>query len=830
MGKGEIESQGKQKVAQSDLVGGFRLSGFARLSLWPVSGPSGWPAMSNPMPLRVMTLPSPTSSLAFQLDHLFIPPLHWGDSGLLESYTASSTIHPFVRRLCLSCALQSRTLVCLTARLEETSQREVAMSSSATSIPPSSKVAPASNTYNYSQAPPDTSFSKRSVSSGSIGTSALTRQTSQARGSQPLRKQHKQQKKPRLIDEDVMHETRAMRSVNSRKGQTSITHLMNFTLPPRPQNHHHHFNHRASHARHRPWGLGSGYHAIDKARYVHANYRFVVRPDREYHAQTVDADVYVSWDAVLQVLASAETQEASCPICLSTPVAPRMAKCGHIYCLPCLIRYMHSADDSNPLPEKRARWKKCAICEDSIYISETRPVKWIHGSDVSMLREGGDVLLKLLRRDPGTTLALPRDSADGYGRAEDIPWFHAAGMMEYARFMKGGEEYMTAQYDQEIADLDSQGKEDELMFGDDNTWTRRAIAAIEDLKQKLSGLGDPPSSTPTTSAASTKQVEPPESWELADLGDGPPLTTSIQNLALDQAVEGNSSKLLPSGSVMTQASGRPSSHPFYFYHALPNFFLSPLDIRILKAAFGDFSAFPSTILPRVEHISTGHVIDDDLRKRAKYMGHLPYGFEVTFLECDWTDVISPIVLGQFHDEITKRRKRNSEKEAREERDRIRAEKEEDEKRWAAARRSRRPSVGPKSFSDTDFQPLVDPSTHTSSSPGLESGLATTPPWGNNRTQSAFATLATPGTSPEAPRTVWGTAAVAPTSPTLAAAPVTSPVPAGDDGWLQDWEKDLLDESEAVAMVSASLNGGGRATKKGKKKKITLMSTGNRRTA
>ena len=705
------------------------------------------------------------------------------------------------------------------------------MSSGATSIPPSSKIPAASTSANFSQVPPDFSFSKRSLSSGSAGTSSLTRQTSQARGNQPLRKQHKQQKRPKLIDEDVMHETHAMKSVNSRKGQTSITHLMNFTLPPRIQNHNQHFNQRHGQTRNRTWGLGSGYHAVDKARYVHSNYRFIVRPDREYHAQTVDADVYVSWDAVLQILASAETQDASCPICLSTPVAPRMAKCGHIYCLPCLNRYMHSADESNPVPEKRARWKKCAICEDSIYISETRPVKWIHGNDVSMLREGGDILLRLLRREPGTTLALPRDTAESYGRSDDIPWYHVAGMMEYARFMKGGEEYMTAQYDQEIADLDAQAKEDELMFGDDSSWNRKAMLAIEDLKQKLSGLGDPPTSGPTTNAT-TKQIIVPESWESVEQDQSPDLTAAIQDLSINQNFRPTRS--LPVPAKAGNASARPPSHSFYFYHALPNFFLSPLDIRILKTAFGDFSTFPSTILPRVEHISTGHVIDDDLRKRAKYMAHLPYGFEVTFLECDWTDVISPTVLEQFQEEIFRRKKKNSEKEAREERDRIRAEKEEDEKRWAAARRPRRPSVGPKSFTDTDFQPLVDPVSHASSSPGLESTLATTPPWINNRPQSAFASLTTPGTSPDAHRTVWGTAAIGPRSPS----PISAPAPASttqvDDGWLQDWEKDLLDESEAVAMVEASItaraSGSSGGQKKGKKKKITLMSTGNRRTA
>ena len=623
-----------------------------------------------------------------------------------------------------------------------------------------------------------------------------------------------------------------MRPFNNRKGQTSITHLMNFSLPPRPQfNSSHHPNHRYQ-RRNPTWGLGSGYHSTDKARYVHANYRFIVRPDKGYHTQAIDADVHLPWDSVLQVLGSVETQSTSCPICLSPPVAPRMAKCGHIFCLPCLIRYMHSTDESNPLPEKRARWKKCPICEDSVYVSETRPLRWFEGQEASLLREDGDVLLKLLRREPGSTLALPRDASESYGNHDDIPWYHVAEMMDHARFMKGGEDYMVFQYDQEIMELQTQEKEDELMFGDENTWTRKAVSAIEDAKQKLSGMGNPPSMD-----VQDQNAKIPQSWEdevdesKSESNQSSSLTRAVQKLSISSKED----MMQRPASRHPPRPGRPPSYPFYFYNALPNFYLSPLDIRILKTAFGDFSAFPSSILPRVEHISTGHVIDDDLRKRAKYLAHLPYGCEVSFLECDWTDLISPAILDQYKDDIMRRRKKNHEKEAREERDRLRAEKDEDDKRLASIRR-RRPSIAEKSFSETDFQPFLNREA-LGSSPG-ESPFGSTPPWENHRTHSSFATLATPGTSPDAHRTVWGTTAILPSSPTLAATPELPR--AIDDGWLQGWERDLLDEGDAVAMVEASMKGesssrpatssGPAGGKKGKKKKITLMSTNARRAA
>ncbi|KAJ9663873.1 hypothetical protein H2198_000633 [Neophaeococcomyces mojaviensis] len=690
------------------------------------------------------------------------------------------------------------------------------MSSVATSATPSSKASTLAVASNYSQTSSYGGIDlsqKRSNSSGNYGSGLQTRQSGQPRNQQSQKKQNKSQKRARLFDDDAVAESAAMKSINSRKGQTSITHLMNFSLPPRPQYQPQHHNHR-SQKYNRTWGLGSGYHAVDKAKYVHANYRFIVRPDQDYHTQTVDADVHIAWDSVLQILASADTQSTNCPICLSTPVAPRMAKCGHIFCLPCLIRYMHSTDDVNPIPEKRARWKKCPICEDSVYISEVRPVRWFSGQEASLLREGGDVLLRLLKRYPSTTLALPRDAAEGYGQQYDIPWFHVAEMMDYARFMKAGEDYMTEQYDLEVAALEEQEKEDELIYGDDTTWMRRAFAAVEDAKLKLRGLANPPPLQ--TTPDETNEIVP-EFWDRDHAAAKSDSTSTLSN----------GIARLSFGEHQNPGS-RPRA-PFYFYHALPNFYLSPLDIRILKAAFGEFSAFPSTILPRVEHISTGHMVDDDLRKRAKYMAHIPYGAEVSMLECDWTDIISPAILEQFNEEITRRRRRNHEKEAREERDRIRAEKEEDEKRWAAARR-RRPGDVQKSFSEADFAPLHN----IAASPPMDGNLAHTPPWANQRSHSSFATLASPGTSPEGPRTVWGTAAIAPSTPPLHH---VQPQAAVDDGWLQDWEKDLLDEADAVALVAASEAGEGSSKqsapsygKKNKKKKITLMSTNVRRGA
>ncbi|KAH7067078.1 hypothetical protein FB567DRAFT_634829 [Paraphoma chrysanthemicola] len=685
---------------------------------------------------------------------------------------------------------------------------------------------------------------------GSVGTGASSRSSPTPRNSQQAKKQHKGSKRFRQTDEDAIVESLAMRPFNNRKGQTSITHLMNFSLPPRPQNHHSH-GYSRNNRRNPTWGLGSGYHAVDKARYVHANYRFIVDPRKDYRAQSVDADVHLDWNNVLQILASELSQEASCPICLGTPVAPRMAKCGHIFCLPCLIRYMHSEDEGKP-PEKRARSKKCPLCFDTVYITETRPVRWYVGQEGEPPREGGDVVLRLVVRAAGSTLAMPRDGADALGKDEDIPWHFAAEVMDYARVMRGGEDYMLEQYDQEIAKLQQQEKEDEVMFGEDNIeWMRKAIRSIRESKEKVKGIGNPPEMPAKPAEPKIKRAPIvfnddtdtiPEMYTIQnasksghDFGAPPPIAEASSVEGGKERTTSMSSHASRTSIPATLAEVRNRQHhehhntpsEYFFYQALYHYYLSPLDIRILKAAFGNFASFPATILPRVEHVSTGHVVDDELRKRTKYLAHLPYGCEVGFLECDWTDTVPPEVLERFKPDIERRRKKHTEKETREEKARQRAEKAEYAE-FAAGRR-KRPSISER-FSADDFQPLA-PSSVSDVPPGDGDLTSTSPPWPTRRGEG-FASLASPSTSPSAPRTVWGTTAIASGSPTLGPQ-LDQNV---DDGWLQGWEKDLLQEEDMIAQAQAMSLGEDEAPKKqagGKKKKgkkITLMSTNVRRGA
>lgn len=638
----------------------------------------------------------------------------------------------------------------------------------------------------------DWGTSRRSVVPGPRNNATLPSAvaSSTPRKGQGARKQHRQTR--RALDRDtvleeidpdmVMTEAATARSngAGRRRQQTSITHLLDYATSTR-QYLENSYGRNSYRSRRQPtWGPGSGYHPIDKARFVHANYRFIVSPTGNYATHATDADKHIDWNDVQQIIASTESQSTSCPICLSDPVAPRMAKCGHIFCLPCLLRFVHStATEEESAPRKEARWKKCPICEDSFKIAETRPVRFYAGQESPMPRPGEDVVLRLMVRESGSITALPKEGGvDVVNMGEDIPWHFAANVLDYARIMKGTNEYMAGQHDEEMEQLRRQGEEDENMFGqEEGEWMQRAIRAITTVRDRLLH---------------------PELREEGGEGGG---TIHPDPVVL----------LHPPGKALGKRASGPT---FHFYTSPPHLYLSPLDIRILKTKFGDFSNFPTTLLPSVEHISTGHTVDDALRKRARYLGHLPVGCVVNFLECDWTDIVPDEILDTFKEQLEKRRKEHHDKAAQEDREKMQAERIEAAAMGRGVRRhfdlghGHDGSSGLSVVNDEDFVPLAP-------------ALGRTPPG----ERVGFDSLAGLSTSPSETRTIWGTRAIAGAAGADPTMPATQDT---DDGWLREDEvfgTGLELQMEGLGLESA---GGGGSKKKKKKQKITLMSTGGRR--
>jgi RING-type zinc-finger len=502
----------------------------------------------------------------------------------------------------------------------------------------------------------------------------------------------------------------------------------------------------------------------------------------------------------------------ACPICLSdTPVAPRMTPCGHVACLPCFIRYFASEDVATGLRGASLKFRKCPICWDSIQLSEIKPVRWYSiddGTDeenivvASEPREGFDVAMRLFMRKPGTTLALPRDYYIPLSQVAvipegDVPWHYVPEVLHYAWIVKGTQSYMYAETKREIEELEKMEKEDETAFGDDGFWTQKAIQRIHDIAETYDSIGEGPSRQANLTLSTTIRK-----------------TETVESTPEDTPYQ-----------LLQSPSSRPRDAPYLFYQprSASHYYLSPLDIRILKRAFGEYENFPSAILARVEHITSPQTVDDDFRRRVKYLGHLPSGSQVSFLECDWSEMIDLRVLETFTSEIEKRRRIRREKLVKEEKER---EMEERVRRFGGRR-----AMG--SFASYPEEDAFVGSTGQDSEDVkwvIANALASVPSGASPdilSTSPGISQLSIPADTSIA-RTVWGTPRVASSTAT----PVSSatPVPstpkevAGDDSdepgesggmWIQNWEEMLKADK-----TDASKNQNSRR-KKGKK--LVLMS-------
>ncbi|KAK9367337.1 hypothetical protein V1509DRAFT_182304 [Lipomyces kononenkoae] len=627
--------------------------------------------------------------------------------------------------------------------------------------------------------------------------------------------------------EGVLAERYLFTPSRSRRSQVSISHLLNFSLPPRDS---------VAHRRHIPpsWQKQGSY-AADKAHFVNANFRFVVHSDGDYTAQALDPDLLIPWHLILQVLVSKHTQASSCPICLSdNPVASRMARCGHIFCLPCMMRMLDSempsrinGDDGGQTKKKR---NICPLCLENLSLSDAKPVKWMDypGDESGVPEVGKDVVLRLVMRKPGSILALPRDGGERPSNLNDIPWHFAAEVKQYARIMKGTEDYFVEEFEREIRELEFMEQEDGAVFGEDGEWTRKAIERICDAMESIKGIGNVPKrgtdhSIPSERSRQRNKKDFPHDFGAnsfaseQDVRDGPYSSKSPSS-----ARSSTSTSRSRSTSVRESLSSSPDS-PYYFYQPrdATNCFLAQLDIRILKAAFGSFATFPSTVLVRVERIISDQLVDDEFRKRNKYLGHLPTACLICILECDWTDVVKPEVLEQFAEDLEKRRKQRRDKDVKEERARQKAVKEEEESRYRdqLAGGSHRAGV------DSPFREggILDDFGSYEQFPELIRGspISDSSAW-PTLSPSSSENVITPSSSPVARTTVWGTPAVS-FSRVGDALGVNDEPEATDDAW-SNWVDDKLSEQTAredsVSSTASSSSG-----KKKKPKKLVLMSTG-----
>ncbi|KAI0077453.1 hypothetical protein K474DRAFT_1581739, partial [Panus rudis PR-1116 ss-1] len=542
----------------------------------------------------------------------------------------------------------------------------------------------------------------------------------------------------------------AKRNTNKTNSSQSLNHLLNFTLPPRQT---HQFSTLPRRRR------AANYQSWNKERFVNAQYRFVMNPSGDYTVHFADPDIYFQWQDILQIIIPRPSLAAhsgqgdntphaegitTCPICLSPPSAPRMTKCGHVYCFPCILHLLSTSDTH--------KWVRCPICFDSVNERQLKAVKWFDGvplsdeeddnaspeassSSVTMDAGGlvatphpGSILrMRLMQRPQITTLALPRSQTwpSDLLPPHQAPFHFLPDVYPFAKFMLATPHSLIADLSEELDDLATERRilasmNDELGV----SFIDAADAKIRHQMEKAGALETPQLVERIEAARNVlgqisrraeydrRKKEEARVHSLAQsapLSDAPEAFLATQDSALNLPLT-PTQPATPTPPQPQQQQPRtptpsrnprqrrnlnpppPSTSTYYFYQAASGMpiFLHPLDIKILLSHFTSYASFPDSITVRVESY-TETTVNEDLRKRCKYLAHLPLGADVVFVETDLEGVVGPEGLKNFERALATRRSRREVKGRRDDRAKARAEEREKERlvgEWNELNRTR----------------------------------------------------------------------------------------------------------------------------------------------
>ena len=428
---------------------------------------------------------------------------------------------------------------------------------------------------------------------------------------------------------------------------------------------------------------------------------------------------------------------------------------------PCLLHYLELAElgqkcRSCPIcfdtiygrELKSVKWfDPVSAASESEALLSPKTVSEQEVSDVptESLHTGDYITMRLIYRTTISTLALPKSATwpSELIPPHSAPWHFAPDILSFSRFMLATPDYMgqelrndLQQLDREIITLQQLGTPaDDLGLVFVESAKRKVLEQVEkvailrtDSVQKFSesvfmeleALGEKAGAFAKQQQRAQEQVTI-SSTTAEDTDDYVPPDVLLNTDRSAYALPAKSKKVTspPPSNVHTNKQPTHTSRnnrtrrnvnppapdaTYLFYQASSgqHIYLHPLDIKILKSYFETYSAFPLAIRFRVEGTDEGSM-NDDLRKRCRYLSHLPEACDLTFVEADLASVIPQHALAPYAQALRKRQAKRKERVRKDDRARLRSEQ-------AAIDRERESVTGRRSYSrttnDDDIFPVL----------------------------------------------------------------------------------------------------------------------------
>lgn len=429
----------------------------------------------------------------------------------------------------------------------------------------------------------------------------------------------------------------------------------------------------------------------NKEQYLQANYQFVVKDDGDYSIHSVDPDVLVDWDAI-ELIRVFGHEVTPCPICLEQPIAAKMTRCGHIYCWPCILHYLALGEQT---------WRKCPICYEAVH---EKDLKSTRTEKVPSYAVGQTITMQLMKKERGTIYAMPKslwEKREGIMMRINDDARKCSGM----KILTADGGYIKSQItDVERSELERKNREAEtsevafidsalhhLKAREENLMRRHSSSSSVSEPLPQSEISSPPPTqvfTPTQNvtqyACAFADEEVTESWpdveaetdtstdicsdDMAGVDQAGANQAGVDQAGADQAgVE----SLMPDDALPLEEAAenleiphldgdtpRHINNAFYFYQAEDGqrIFLHALNARCLVKEYGGLEHGPQTITAKIVEMESVFMTEE-LRKRLRYLSHLPLTSEFQVAELDLRPpVISRDTLTCFADDIEYRKR------------------------------------------------------------------------------------------------------------------------------------------------------------------------------
>lgn len=448
----------------------------------------------------------------------------------------------------------------------------------------------------------------------------------------------------------------------------------------------------------------------------------------DYELNCSNPDKMLQWEDVAAVKYSASAP-VRCPICLeSPPLCPQITTCGHIYCFPCILRYLMMGEEDH----KGEHWKKCPFC--SVMIS-CKDLFTVSISSVKQYTTGETIEFTLLSRAKTSVIpfekgqcslgALPY-SIDGHcnafskftltsdaelssNRAADeltcwIERVHAEGgedaeLLPYAyeavdqleQRKKAWIEHRSSEYlsnsppvkhqymlqtkahtgKLKVDSFDSRGEDESMETKSSND------IAFSDCESSKDITGISQSTNLGQMLTQKANVQEGDMLELPTAEEFFPDTLDYWET---QRSDGGPEKLqnlkyLGDKDVCKQLEHIDSANgeSYSFYQAADGqlLVLHPLNMKCLLHHYGSYDSLPPSICGRILELETV-TQTEGMRKRYRYLSHFPLTATFKLCEIDLSNILPASAFSPFSDEIEKREAERRHRQKQEARARHRA--------------------------------------------------------------------------------------------------------------------------------------------------------------